>query len=376
MSIRRLIVEIDPSTINVTRFCAEHGISTWFFWDLRRRFSLEGDKALTPRSRAPRRVANKTPIDIEDAVVAKRKELLDAGHDAGPASIAFELRHLEGLPSESTIWRRLKSRGFIVDDPSKAPKGSRRRFTATRANESWQLDDTTWALADGTEVKVFNVIDDHSRLNVAATAMATCTGSASLRSLAAAAAVLGWPQRIQSDNAKAFRHTLTTALAELGIAAAHSRPHHPQTNGKVERFHQTQKRWLTNQHPADDIDGLQAQLDVFRFHYNHLRSHRGINRQIPAEVWTSAPKSGPADRALTPTSIHTSIVIRGRITVGSRYTISIGNRWEHREALTVISGTNCHVFIDGTLARHLTLDPTRRTQPLHPPTERNAPRHP
>src|SRR3954452_14191873 len=101
MSARRLIVEIDPSTINVTQFCREHGISTWLFWDLRRRHRDGGDEALEPRSRAPRTVANKTPVDVENAIVAKRKELVNAGLDAGPATIAFHLRHLPALPSES-----------------------------------------------------------------------------------------------------------------------------------------------------------------------------------------------------------------------------------------------------------------------------------
>src|SRR6516165_2166550 len=91
MSVRRVIVEIDPSSVNVTRFCEAHGVSTWFFWDLRRRYARDGDAALEPQSRAPSRVANKTPASVEDAIVAKRKELPDAGLDAGAATIAHHL---------------------------------------------------------------------------------------------------------------------------------------------------------------------------------------------------------------------------------------------------------------------------------------------
>jgi hypothetical protein len=98
MSLRRLIVEIDPKSVNVTRFCEEHGVSTWFFWDLRRRYAAEGESALAPRSRAPRRVANRTAVEVEDAIVAKRKELVDAGLDAGAETIVWHLRELEGLP--------------------------------------------------------------------------------------------------------------------------------------------------------------------------------------------------------------------------------------------------------------------------------------
>src|SRR5262245_27856686 len=232
VSLRRTIVEIVPATLNVSRFCEEHGISTWFFWDLRRRFATEGVAALEPKSRAPRRVANKTPVEVEDEIVRKRKELVDAGLDAGPATIASHLD--EPHPHESTIWRILSARGLVTADPSKAPKRSRRSFTAERANDCWQLDDTDWVLADGQAVKILNVLDDHSRLAVASTAMTACTGAGALAVLAAAAVMLGWPARILSDNARAFRHTLATALAGLGVAAEHSRPYHPQTCGKVE----------------------------------------------------------------------------------------------------------------------------------------------
>lgn len=238
MSLRRTVVTIDPSTINVTEFCASHGISTWWFWMMRRRHAAEGDAGLEPRSRAPKTVANKTSAEIEDLIVAKRKELVDAGLDAGPASIAYELRDVEGLPSEATIWRRLKARGFVADEPSKAPKRATRRFNAQRANECWQLDDTAWSLGDGTEVKILNIVDDHSRLLVASKAMVSCTGANALATMAEAAAVLGWPERMLSDNAKAFRHVLASAVGELGVAASHSRPHHPQTNGKVCEYRQ------------------------------------------------------------------------------------------------------------------------------------------
>ena len=369
MSLRRLILEVDVSTINVTRFCAEHGISTWFFYDLRRRHAALGDAVLEPQSRAPRRVANKTAADVEDQVVAMRKELQEAGLDAGPVSVQSWLqdRRVAGVPSVATIWRILVARGFVTPEPAKAPKRTRRRFQAARANELWQLDDTGWDLADGTEVKILNVLDDHSRLLIASTAMATCTGAAALAALTEAAAVLGWPTRFLSDNAKAFRHILAEALAHLGIASSHSRPHHPQTNGKVERFHQTLKKWLAQQPRAATLDHLQSQLDAFRYLYNHHRPHRSIGRQKPAQVWTQAPKSGPADRPLgAPTTVHHSIVVNGAISVRRRWSIALGAAHNTETALTVITGTACHVFINGRLVRHLTLDPTRRHQRLHP----------
>lgn len=379
MSLRRAIVEADPTGLNVTKFCEQHGVSTWFFWDLRRRHARDGDAALAAKSRAPHHPHGRTPSDVEDAIVAKRKELDDAGLDAGPASIAFHLRDLTGLPSESTIWRILTARGLITPQPAKAPK-SGRSWTAARANECWPLDDTDWNLADGTPVKILNILDDHSRYCVASTAMLSCTGAAALAVIAAAAVFLGWPERFWSDNAKAFKLTLAAALAPLGVTASHSRPFHPQSNGKIERFHQTQKKWLSRQPPATSLTELQQQLEQFRVIYNTQRPHRALARAFPADIWTAAPKSGPATRPLgTPTTVYDTIAHGSRAFAGP-YAITIGAAHDGQHALTVITGTNCHVFVNGHLARQLTLDPNKRSQPLglRKPatvTQREAPRH-
>jgi transposase InsO family protein len=381
MSLRRAIVEADTRELNVTGFCRGHGVSTWFFWDLRRRFAAEGDVVLKPKSRAPHHPAGRTPTDIEEAIVAKRKELDGAGLDAGAATIAFHLRDLPGLPHESTIWRILTARGLIVADPSKAPHHPGRSFTAARANECWALDDWGWPLADGTVVQILDVLDDHSRYAVACAAMVTCTGGAAFEVIAGAALYVGWPERFWSDNARAFTATLATALAPLGVAASHTRPYSPRSNGKVERFHQTVRKWLAKQPPAATIVELQAQLDRFRTIYNTQRPHRALDRRFPADAWTAAPKSGPADRPLTtPTTIHHSTVHSGGSYAGG-YKIAIGAAYNGQHALTILTGTTCHVFIDGHLIRHLTINPTRRSQPLYPgrgrppDTVRKAPRH-
>jgi transposase InsO family protein len=381
MSLRRLIVEVDVEGLNVREFCALHGCSTWFFYDLRRRFQTDGDAALEPKSRAPHRVWNKTRVEVEDAVIRVRKDLEERGLDHGADEVVAALvGRVAPVPSRATAYRILKARGFIVAEPRKAPKRAVRRFTVARANECWQLDDTGWELADGTEVKILNVLDDHSRLLVASTAIPGCTGEVVLAAVATAASTLGWPTRFLSDNAGPFRHVLADALRPVGVAAGHSRPYHPQTNGKVERFHQTVKRWLRAQPAAQDLDELQAQLDCYRHHYNHHRRHRGIDRRVPGEVWAAAPKAGPADRPLQPPStVRHGTVANGTVTIAG-YTISLGAAHNGQRTLAVITGLDCHVFIDGRLARQLTLDPNRRVQPLHPrpgrPTVRDVPRQP
>jgi transposase InsO family protein len=313
-------------------------------------------------------------------IVAKRKELDDAGLDSGAETIWTLLRPMIAVPSVATIWRILVARGQVIAQPAKAPKRAARTWTAERANECWALDDTGWVLADGCEVKILNVLDDHSRYCVASTAMPSCTGAAVLAVLSVAAAFLGWPARFWSDNAKAFRNVLAAALGQLGVVASHTRPYHPESNGKVERFHQTLKKWLAKQPAATTVEELQAQLDTFRTIYNTQRPHRALERRCPATVWEHAPKTGPAARPLgTPTTVHHTLVSNGRCYAG-QFAVTIGATHNDQRALAVITGTACHVFIDGRLIRQLTIDPTKRTQPLHagtgrPSTVRDVPRH-
>lgn len=372
MSIRRLIVEVDVRSVNVRRFCVDHGVSTWFFYDLRRRFARDGDPALEPRGRAPKRTANKMDPALEDLIVSLRKDLTEAGKDAGPATIWNILSDRatagvgpERVPSEAGIWRALKRRGFIVADPSKAPKSATKRFQAERANELWQIDDTAWTLADGAEAKIIDVVDDRSRTCVSSLVVPACTGEAALEAMTRGAERWGWPERFLSDNARAFQVALAGALAPLGVSSGRSRPYHPQTNGKVERFHQTLKRYLAARDPAATIAELQAQVDAFVAFYNFERRHRGIDRQIPALVWEESPKSGPSTRALgAATAVHRSTVSTGIASAG-RVRVSIGSAYDGKQATAVVTGLTCRVFVEGQLVRELTIDPARKLQPLH-----------
>jgi transposase InsO family protein len=371
MSVRRAIVDADVSTLNVSEFCRVHRVSTWLFYNLRRRHAADGDAALEPLSRAPKRVANKIPVAVGDRIVLLRKQLADDGLDNGPATIRFHLRRLDGWsPSEATIWRVLKQRGFINPQPRKAPKHGYRRFVAERANECWQIDATKWWLADGTMIEIINVIDDCTRVLIASIAVPTCTTANAWDALCLGAQRWGWPERVLSDNGLAFRGPagnggLLPALAALGIEDRHSRPYHPQTCGKVERFHQTLKLHLASRDPATTLAELQADLDRFTQRYNHHRPHRAIGRRFPADVWHQTPRSGPASHALgTPTTISTTVVtIDGRISIATRTRVSIGAAHAGQTATTVITGNHAHVFIHGRLIRQLTINPNTRDHP-------------
>jgi hypothetical protein len=114
----------------------------------------------------------------------------------------------------------------------------------------------------------------------------------------------GWPAATLTDNGTVYtarlvggRNGLEHLLAYLGIRQKNGAPGHPQTQGKIERFHQTLKRWLGRQPAARDRAGLQAQLDAFRAVYNEQRPHRAIGRRTPGEAYRATPKDQPSGHA-------------------------------------------------------------------------------
>lgn len=158
---------------NKSEVARDYGVSRRWVVTLVQRYTADGEAGLRPRSRRPLHSPNRTTRDIEDEVVALRKQLERDGHEAGAATIAFHLQRRHGLsPAVSTIWRILSARGFVTPQPHKRPKSSYIRFQAAQPNERWQLDITHWQLADRTDVEILNILDDHSRL---------CLGSDTLR---------------------------------------------------------------------------------------------------------------------------------------------------------------------------------------------------
>ena len=153
--------------VNVSRVCAEVGVSRKTFYKWVARYRAEGLDGLEERSRRPNRTPGQTAAHTEELVVRLRKELADAGLDHGATTIQWHLglrkAELEGrrVPAVATIHRILVRRGLVTPSPSKRPKSSWCRFEAPAPNEWWQIDAMGWVIATGA-VEVFNVIDDHS----------------------------------------------------------------------------------------------------------------------------------------------------------------------------------------------------------------------
>jgi len=151
-----------------------------------------------------------------------------------------------------------------------------------------------------------------------------------------------------------------------------SRPRHPQTCGKVERFQQTLKKWLRGQPLAENIAELQAQLDAFVDYYNYQRPHRGIGRITPAERWSATPPAINLGIALpTPAQRTISVVAANGVAAAGRYLIGIGAARAGHQAETHYDDTHYAVFINHHLVRAGTFDPTRRYQGK----TRRPPRH-
>lgn len=352
-----------------------HHISRSWIYELVGRYREGGYAALEPRSRRPYSCRHQVGPKVQATILKVRQDLVRAGHDAGAQTIAHHLsRRLKKIPSVTTIWRVLSRHGLITPQPHKRPRSSFTRFEAQLPNELWQTDATHWLLADGTAAEILNLIDDHSRFALASVAFATVKAADVVQVFFAAAGARGLPAALLSDNGAVFSGgsrggtvLLETELARLGIRCVHSTPYHPQTCGKVERFHQTQKRFLTKQPVPRSLAHLQLQLDSFRAHYNQRRPHRALGGRTPLVAFNARLKARPPElpEAVTDFRVrHDKVDSCGRVTL--RYLselrhIYIGRAHKGITIRLLIAGANVRIVTeDGRLLRELTLDPSRR----------------
>lgn len=286
----------------MTEAAAEFGFSRRHLHRLLARYRLEGLDGVEPRSRRPRSNPATTPDRVRERVIELRCELVGEGTDAGPVTIGWHLQR-EGLcaPARSTISRILSQAGLVTPEPRKRPKSSYLRFEAAQPNECWQSDVTFWRLADGTDAEILSWLDDHSRYLLGCTAHRPVTGEIVVAEFVATIDVHGAPASTLTDNGSIYtsrftggRNAFEYLLRLLGIRQKNGSPGHPQTQGKIERFHQTLKRWLTARPVATTLPELQQQLDAFSARYNERRPHRALERQTPGQAYRHTPKALPA----------------------------------------------------------------------------------
>ena len=337
-----------------------------------------GEEALEPRRRGPRRPPALTAPEVEDEIVWWRKHLDDAGFDAGARTIRYHLSQAhQSVPSLSTVHRVLRRRGLVVDQPQKRPRSSWVRFEAALANECWQSDMTHWHVGEE-KVEILHFIDDCSRAVLSSKVLRTATAPDTIELFYATTATWGLPACVLSDNGAiytaAYRGASTGLeidLAALGIDFKHGKPYHPQTQGKIERYHQTLKKWLCANDEFDSLGALQRGVDFFAGYYNEIRPHQAHGRP-PLAVYKERDKASPSieGQVVSPTTkvrrdrveTHGTVTLRHR---SKLHHIGVGRAHKNERVLMLVADLDVRILdTEGTVLRHLTLDPSKDYQPI------------
>lgn len=350
------------------------------------RYRAEGEAAFTPRSRRPRTSPTATPPETIKLVLQLRENLITAGHDAGPETIGWHLRNHHGQTvSRATIYRILLRNQLVTPQPAKRPKSSFVRFEAAMPNQCWQSDFTHYQLTTGAGVEIITWLDDRSRMALHVSAHHRITTQIVVDTFTKTGNQHGYPASTLTDNGMVYtvrfaglgrqggRNQFETELRRLGITQKNGRGNHPQTQGKVERFQQTLKKWLHAQpQQPTTLPELQALLEAFTTYYNHQRPHRSLpHHTTPAVIYNTLPKASPtADRTSdTHDRVRHDIVDKsGRVTlrINSRlHHIGIGRTLARTRVILLIQDLNITIINTqtGEIIRELTLDPTRDYQP-------------
>jgi len=344
------------------------------------RYHAEGEAAFEPRSRRPKSSPTAIAPSTVELIVQLRRELTSQGLDAGADTIGWHLEHHHHLTvSRATIDRTLRRQGLVTPAPRKRPRSSYVRFAAEQPNELWQADFTHYPLTTGLDVEILSWLDDHARHALSVTAHHRVTGPIVVDTFRAAVDHYGPPAATLTDNGMVFttrlsggaggRNAFEAELRRLGIVQKNSRPNHPTTCGKVERFQQTMKAWLRAQpHQPATLAQLQALLDVFVDLYNTTRPHRSLpQRCTPAVAYTARPKAQPGDRTSdTHWRVrHDRVDTGGNVTLrvnGDLHHIGLGRRLPGTRIILLVADLDVRIIdaATGELHRHLTLDPHRR----------------
>ena len=280
---------------NVSALCRRFGISrkTGYKWLARASGALP---ELGDRSRRPNHSPRRTPAVIEASVLAVR-----AAHPCwGGRKIARRLVDLgeTKVPAPSTVTAILRRHGVALGAAGTA--GPFRRFERGQPNELWQMDfKGHFALAEG-RCHPLTLLDDHSRFNLCLAACGDEQGETVQGHLRVVFRRYGLPQWIITDNGSPWGDGPNTPytplgvwLMRLGIGLSHSRPYHPQTLGKDERFHRTLKAELLGGPLFDNLQRCQRAFDRWRLVYNCERPHQALDMAVPAARYQPSPRAFP-----------------------------------------------------------------------------------
>ena len=366
----KIIIETMLATGMTQAEAAQHfGVTTRWIRTLQKRYNEGGLEALTPKSKRPHTNPRATAPEVVDRILQLRNELTNRGTDAGAHTIRWHLEQEDTtpLPAAATIHRILKNNGHVTPQPQKRPRSSWIRFQADQPNETWQMDYSDWTIAGHQRVVILTILDDHSRYVLRCQAFTSATVTNVIEAFTHTATTHGYPQSTLTDNGRAFttshdrtnpaRNGFEQLLLDLGIEQKNGKPYHPQTQGKVERFHYTLKLALHNKPPAKDIDNLNEQLDEIIDYYNNKRPHRALNRRTPTQAYNALPKAHPRPGTKTHDyRLRTDKVAKnGKTTLrwgGQLRRLYIGRRWGG-EPITIMCVDNTADIKITTTGQHI-----------------------
>lgn len=281
-----------------TSLCAEFSITRKTGYLLLDRFKKEGLSGLSPLSRKPLSSPVKTNERIETLIIETRIKQPTWG--ARKILRYLNNQKILNLPAVSTISEILKRNNFIsIEESLKRKKLI--RFERENPNDLWQVDfKGKFQLLTKKNCYPLTMLDDHSRFSLNIKACKNEQFSPVKKHFTYTFKKYGLPDQINFDNgnpwgnSKLLAYTaLTVWLMQLGVRVTHSRPRHPQTNGKLERFHRTLKEDLISRYPMRSFVHAQKLFDKWRYQYNHERPHEAINMDVPVTRYQASSKSMP-----------------------------------------------------------------------------------
>jgi transposase InsO family protein len=284
---------------NRRELCRRFGITAKTGYALLRRFAEEGQAGLQPRSRRPAHSPGVTPVAMEQAVLQLRQQ-----HPAwGARKIARCLRDrgLSEVPAPSTVTAILRRHGQLSVAASAAATPWQ-RFEHEQPNSLWQIDFKGHFDTATQRCHTLTLLDDHSRYDLALDACANQQGASVQPRLEQVFRRYGLPVGVNADNgapwgsSREVEHGLSQFsvwLIRLGIRVSHSRPYHPQTNGKLERFHRSFDAEVLAGRAFRDLAQAQAAFTAWRAVYNHERPHEALGLDTPAQHYRASPRPFP-----------------------------------------------------------------------------------
>jgi len=313
MSLRTEFVHlVETQMVSMTELCRRFQISRKTGYKWVQRFRADGAGGLADRSRRPQRIHQRMPLATQQFLLAERRQ-----HPAWGARKLRQRAHTQRLPAVpacSTITALLHREGLI--GPESAP-GQRawQRFEHPAPNDLWQMDFKGPIPTRAAPRHALTILDDHSRFNLCLQALSVQTRESVQPALVTVFRQYGLPNRVLTDNGSPWGHTgeqpyttLTVWLIRVGIRISHSRPYHPQTMGKDERFHGSLTREVLRQAQWRDPSHLQQALDRWRQVYNHDRPHEALQLAVPASRYQPSLRAYP--ETLPPIEYDTGVTVR------------------------------------------------------------------